>query len=549
MPEPRPSSSTDATILRALRRVDRRRLLNRALRHLGLGACAILGVVVLLEVARRLVGVPAPSSALVGLLGALGFTAWAIQDVVRRRSLGLAAGLADRRADLKDELKTAYFFLGRRPRSEWVETQVERAARTAGSLEPGRLVPTEIPRTTLVAAGLGLLLVALLWVPARPLLVLSAPDADPGTLGTEQQERFRDIQELFQEAEELDEDQEEGLSEEVRERLEEAMRRLEEGEIDMEEALAEMRQAENLLEEGNLEMNAMQQSLEDLARELEGAEDLGEMADALRQQDLREAAEMMRQLAERLPDLDEAARRELAEKLQESAGAERSSMEELMEALQEAAEQMSQEELQAAREAMEKAAEAMQQMARQQEAQQRMNQAAEEMQGLQQSMQQQSAAATQQEGSEQQPRGPQAQAQQMEGGAMAMPSDEVEWQEGGGDQSQPPQDPQGGPTGHASGTPQGGQQPLGDPTRLEVQLEMEVLEKEDPEEPPRPENLFEEQSRRQQASVQYRDARGRARYAEGSALRVERIPWRYRDLVKLYFLAIRPRGDDDNRNR
>ena len=42
------------------------------------------------------------------------------------------------------------------------------------------------------------------------------------------------------------------------------------------------------------------------------------------------------------------------------------------------------------------------------------------------------------------------------------------------------------------------------------------------------------------AIVQYRDVREPSRYSQGSALTAERIPWRYRSLVKKYFLAIRP---------
>ena len=55
-----------------------------------------------------------------------------------------------------------------------------------------------------------------------------------------------------------------------------------------------------------------------------------------------------------------------------------------------------------------------------------------------------------------------------------------------------------------------------------------------------PEDLFQEASRQQTSVVQYRDVRAPSRYSEGSALNAERIPWRYRSLVKKYFLAIRP---------
>jgi hypothetical protein len=127
-------------------------------------------------------------------------------------------------------------------------------------------------------------------------------------------------------------------------------------------------------------------------------------------------------------------------------------------------------------------------------------------------------------------------------GAMAMPSDEVQKSAGGGETGDPASQ-EGGPAGHATSDPMGGEMPLGAPTTLEVQLEMEVLDKDEPlpEEEPDPEDLFQEASRQQTSTVEYQNVRGPSRYAEGSALAVEHIPWRYRNLVRRYFLAIRPR--------
>ena len=74
---------------------------------------------------------------------------------------------------------------------------------------------------------------------------------------------------------------------------------------------------------------------------------------------------------------------------------------------------------------------------------------------------------------------------------------------------------------------------------------MEVLEEALPEaeqiEEIDPEDIFQEASKQQNSIVQYRNVRGPSSYAEGSALNVEHIPWRYRNLVKRYFLAIKPR--------
>jgi hypothetical protein len=134
------------------------------------------------------------------------------------------------------------------------------------------------------------------------------------------------------------------------------------------------------------------------------------------------------------------------------------------------------------------------------------------------------------------------QAGESQEGAMAMPSDEVQKSAASGEMGDPSQ--QGGPAGHAtSDAIEGAEMQLGTPTTLEVQLEMEVVadEEEGPEEEPDPEDIFQEASRQETATVEYRNVRGPQNYAEGSALGVEQIPWRYRNLVKRYFLAIRPR--------
>jgi hypothetical protein len=137
--------------------------------------------------------------------------------------------------------------------------------------------------------------------------------------------------------------------------------------------------------------------------------------------------------------------------------------------------------------------------------------------------------------------------QEGEGGekvGMSMPSDEVQWQSGGDEDADPSQDPQGGPSGHATGDPLGGEMKLGDPTRLDVQLEVEILDTGEEPEPPRPENIFEEESRQEESTLGYAEVRQRSTFAEENVMSAERIPWRYRNLVRLYFLAIRPRDEN-----
>ena len=486
-----------------------------------------------------------PSTAAISGVAAVGFIVAVLWTQLRARQLAFAAGVADRRADLKDELKSAYWFLHQDRDSEWIDMQVSRAAATARGLDAKRVVPTVWPFRFWIALALLALLEGLWLLPTgEPLFAYSQPGPTASLITDQEEEQFQDIRELVEQAEELQEEfAEDSLSKEARERLEEALRQLEANHLTMEELLREMREAQNALEEGNLDMRAMEEALEEIAADLEGSDELADLAEALRGQELMEAAEMMRELAERLSELQGDQASELLERLERASQADQPTMQELLEALEAAAEALSNEELQEAMRAMQEAAEALEDMAQRMDAQQMMNKAAQQMQALQEQLAQRPMAAPMEMDASQQMM---QQASGEEGGeaqqAAALPSDEVQKQSGGGE-SGDPTDQEGGPAGHATSDPLGGELKLGAPTTLEVQLEMEILEKpeEAEEEGIDPEDIFQEASRQQSSGLEYRDVRGRSSYAAGSALNVERIPWRYRNLVKKYFLAIRPR--------
>jgi hypothetical protein len=529
-----------------LRRIDRQVRINRVIEHLSVAVCLMLGALLAVKIVSMLLPVPVPTTlSVIGLAAALyaGFLVW---SQIGARQLGRAAGVADRRGDLHDELKSAYWFMRQdrpAPQSEWVRTQVERAAVTAGGLDVKRLVPTVMPQRFWLALGMWALLIGLSFVALDgPLLSFSRSGADPNRLTAIQEDQFDEIRDLVERADELQADEvadEEQLSAEARRRLEEAMRQLEADEMTMEELLRELRETQNALDEGNLQTAALDEALQELARDMANSPEMADLAEALQSQDLAQAAELMRQLAESLRNMQGDEAQQLAEQLQQAAQGDPASMEELMRALQEAADAMANEQMADAEQALQEAADAMEGMSQRMDAQQMMNQASQQMQALQQSMEQQQMAATQM--SQQMMAAEQSGGEPQEG-AMAMPSDEVQKSAGGGETGDPASQ-EGGPAGHATSDPMGGEMPLGAPTTLEVQLEMEVLDKDEPlpEEEPDPEDLFQEASRQQTSTVEYQNVRGPSRYAEGSALAVEHIPWRYRNLVRRYFLAIRPR--------
>jgi|TARA_B100000959_G_C14993045_1_gene628857 hypothetical protein len=534
-------SSERLVISSLLEKVARQFRLNCILDHFSVAVCFVFATLLTVKILGMLVNIWAPPPLIVVATSAAFLIIFLIGTQYGARHLGQAAAVADDAGRLNDELKSAYWFMRQPHTTIWTEAQVHRASQTARGLQAKRLVPTIVPQRLWIAAMLGGILVSLQFVPAGPpLLAFTNVSVDPSSLTQAQEEQFEEIRNLVEQAQILDETtaEEDQISADAQERLEEAMRALEADQLTMEELLRELREAQNSLEEGNLEMSAMQEALEDLAQDLEGSSDLSELAEAMKNQDLAEAAEMMRNLAEQLSQMDGQQLAEMAEQLQQAAQGDQASMEELMQALQEAAEAMSDEQMAEAMQAMQEAAEAMEGMSQRMDSQEMMNQAAQQMQAMQQSMSQQQLA--------QQMMSQQAMASDQAGesqeGAMAMPSDEVQKTAASGDMGNPSQE--GGPAGHAtSDAIEDAEMQLGAPTTLEVQLEMEVLaeEEESPEEAPDPEDIFQESSRQETARVEYRNVRSLQSYAEGSVLSVEQIPWRYRNLVKRYFLAIRPR--------
>jgi hypothetical protein len=121
---------------------------------------------------------------------------------------------------------------------------------------------------------------------------------------------------------------------------------------------------------------------------------------------------------------------------------------------------------------------------------------------------------------------------------MAMPGGDVQLQMGGGAAPDPTDVLDAGPGGHSTGPSQGEDNIPGESTRLEVQLEIEMLAVEEDPERTLPEDIFDKESRQEHSLVDYREASPRSDYADEAVMNQERIPWRYRNLLKNYFLAL-----------
>lgn len=516
-----------STIVRVLRRIDRKIRLNGLMEQLSVSLCLALGLLLMVRITDLLVPITTPSVSTIWVSGMLFFVVFLFWSRLHIRRLGRAAGVADMYGGLNDEMKTAHWFISQKKASPWIELQIKRAEKTANQLDASLLVPVVLPRRLWAVLALSLGIQGLALLPVEGPLLSFAAAADSTSLADSERQRFEDIREV------LEADDGELLTEEARDRLEDVLEKLQAEDMSLEELLRDLREAQDELDKGNLQMNAMRDALDEMSEELAGSEQLAPFAEALRNRDLDEAADVMRELSDLLSEMDGSEASEMLEQLKRASG-DQASMEEFLEAIEEAAEALAKNQMADAEQALQKAADAVERMAEQQSTQEGRNEASQQMQSLQQSMEQQEMA-----------RQIMMQMQTAEGAeasesaevGLGVQSDEVQRSAGGesGDQN--------GPPGNSTSDPSGeGQLELGESTTLEVQLAMELLDETEPrrEEEIDPEDIFQEASRQQASTVEFRDVRSLSNYAEGSALQVEHIPWRFRSLVKKYFLAIRP---------
>jgi hypothetical protein len=157
---------------------------SRRMRELGWFVCTLAALGLLAEV-LEIFGVPAlvlSAVAPVLIAAALAVVALFAWRLTRPTTRAQAAGAADTRAGLKDELKSAHWFAQRAARDAFVELLLMRAARTAQTLDARRLFPLAVPRSVLAALTLATLTVALAWFSPRIALpVTQEPMSGPAS--------------------------------------------------------------------------------------------------------------------------------------------------------------------------------------------------------------------------------------------------------------------------------------------------------------------------------------------------------------------------------
>ena len=504
-----------------LKKIDRRIHQSYCLDLLAKVVCAALSVIVFFQIGGILFPLEGPRLGVlvVGLL--LFYLLFAIRPIFETNRLHRAAGLTDKLAGLSDEIKTAYWFVRNPVDSAWIALQRERAEMSLAKLKLDELFPVKMSKwfgRAFILMGLGF---GLALVPSEKPLFL--PDVMLETSFSEIDNQIASLESA------LEGEVGEFLDESNLESLERVLENLKGDDFLNEELLRELQEAEEILNEENFEMDALNQELAQLSQELAESQELSGFASSLGKMELASAAQQLRELSDNLSNMEPSALSELEQGLNLQQLSEKFSAEELLEALDDASMALAEDQMSMAEGSLTEAADALDAMAQSQSLDEALNEASMNMQALSQEISQSANSSNMTPG------------EQMESGASGSASDEVTKSSSGdsGDGS--------GPAGNSTGTPsEEAQLELGEATTLEVQLSLEVIDEQFTEEPPDPQNLFQGASQKQVSGLQFYQARGLSEYSDASALDVETVSWQYRNLVKNYFLGIRPLRENDN---
>jgi len=253
----------------------------------------LIAVAVALRRVLQLAGDHAPALSAAAMLVALliavaGLLVLITRTVTRRTSLARAAAEADTRAALKDELKSAYWFIAHPHPSPWTAAQLEHAARCARELDVPRLLPVRVQPGTLGASALISILLLALWaLPPISAPSQSSPDSEAAlTAGDAKQ-----VQLLRAITEQL-------TDHEAAAQVEQALRTLRHKGVSPEDKQRALAAAREALEQRNLEAASTREGLHQLAQKLRGNEALKDVAAALEEGDARKAAQALQQAAD-----------------------------------------------------------------------------------------------------------------------------------------------------------------------------------------------------------------------------------------------------------
>jgi uncharacterized membrane protein len=277
-------------IQEALRRLQRRMRVNRALHAVALLAALALVALLTWRLLAWMGGTLPAASALVVLLAILGAIALLglLGASLLRGTLDAAhaASEADRRAGLHDELTSAHWFMGapgqQPPASRgWVELQLQRAARTAQALPAERVVPLRLSRGLLggLAAGLAVLVAVWSATPLAPAHSAAATVAD----ATAEEPQVQALRELIARLPQT----------EARRKLEAALETLQTTGASPDERRRAAAAAQDAVDQIRMSAATSREGLQKLSQMLAGQAGMEEVAEALAKGDAKRAAELL----------------------------------------------------------------------------------------------------------------------------------------------------------------------------------------------------------------------------------------------------------------
>ena len=518
---PLPSSSPAAPVWTALSRIRARQRLNRIVR---VGALLLAVALVVLVTWRLLAwfGTLRPAaSALVILLAILAVIAllFALGRSLLRSDGGLegAAAEADRRAGLKNELLSALWFSRESAQSQWIGMQLERAARSAASIQPERLVPVRLPPAALAALALGAIALAALWM--APPLEGGAGSAGNAALAPSGVQALREMVATMPDSA-------------TARQLEQALRTLERPDATPEERRQAIAQAQDAVDRMGMEAASRRDELQKLSEALGNQPGMEKVAEALARGDTERAAQLLEQIQQQTPPKGSKSDTD-AEPV--DGGPQSPSQEQaLMEASQASG---AQQDSAPSKESVQAAIERLNEIARDLAASNYVNEAWQSVRGPQLEQYQQAGGMTAGRYAEQ----TQASSTPSPGGG--------ETPMGGGTMARSAAVAQGDArTEQEGGTRMGkalGDSPA-DPVlgkseeRLEAQLKQSVIESEQRDDAPGEERTwFYSESQQQNSVVSRREVQARARFAQAEAGSNGGISIQHRQIVKDYFMNLR----------
>ena len=512
-------------ILSVLRSIERRLWLHRALHEIAHGACVVLFSLIAFQFVGVALssGVPAVGTgartAIVTAMVMLGvYVAW---RALRHVTLAQAAGEADVRARLKDELKSAYCFFSTPEQSPFAQLQIARAAATASHLDPGTIVPSRPPRSLYAVAGLGAVLMLVMWIAPRQ--SHSWDGADPAAVAAARE--TQDLRALL----------EGGPLDPELEKLDGALEELQRADATTQEKTRAAARARDAIEQANMEATAAREGLVRLAEAMRANPRFEKAAEALRAGRNEEALALLRQMSAEAGDPDVRAAKDEPRPLSDIEKGFDGGIEER---LAEAGRDLSSINAKVNQDAMDRVVSALQEANQQLEVQSRVTEVKRRMQDAMIPTSQRSAlTASQFDSSDNAPNAtasPDTGNADIRGGTM--------FRQGAVTRRN---DDDKARDGNMSGSAAGNSEALaleGAATqRLDAQLKLEAVQRRDDagnDDEKADQGWFYSASQEQKSLLGFEDVRARSNFDRENAMSFERIPIRQKRAVKEYFLNL-----------